>query len=118
MQEVIDINIEPHNLEYPMIKQLKGVDGYIRFDLELKAFETEIPEGIDTEDMSKLVKEMLANQRNLGLIEVGVLLTEKGVLLLSLIENSYLLVIAGYTKSVDVTKLIKSLEIFRQSKNA
>ncbi|MEY3370731.1 MAG: hypothetical protein RLZZ361_1401, partial [Cyanobacteriota bacterium] len=60
------------------------------------------------------IKQMLINQRSLGLLESTILLTEKGVLHIDLVGNSYLTVLAGHNISVDVAQLTQVIEDIKQ----
>jgi hypothetical protein len=92
------------------VLEVRGVDGYITLDLEFELIENKLPEGISLDQFIDSIKQMLINQRALGLLESTVLLTEKGVLHINLIENYYFVVIAGHKFSVDVAQLTQLIE--------
>lgn len=91
--------------------KLKGVDGFAKINQAYELIDSELPEGIDKNEIVSAAKQMIINQRPLGLLDNTVLLTEKGVLLLSMVNSEYLLIIAGYQQSVDVTKLVDLVEL-------
>lgn len=93
---------------------LKGVDGFAKINQAYELVNSELPEGIDKNEIIQTAKQMIINQRPLGMLDNTVLLTEKGVLLLAYIDSEYLLIIAGYQQSVDVTKLIDLIELLKE----
>ena len=93
------------------VLKLKGVDGFAKINQAYELVEAELPDGIDKNEIVSAAKQMIINQRPLGMLDNTVLLTEKGVLLLSAVNSEYLLVIAGYQQSVDVTKLVDLVEL-------
>jgi len=93
---------------------LKGVDGFARLNQAYELTNSDLPEGIDKNEILNAAKQMIINQRPLGMLDNTVLLTEKGVLLLCSLDSEYLLIIAGYQQSVDVTKLIDLVELLKQ----
>jgi hypothetical protein len=92
------------------ILDVRGVDGYVTLDLEFEIIENKLPQGINFTQFIDTVKQMLINQRALGLLESTVLLTEKGVLHINLIGNCYFIVLAGHKFSVDVAQLTQVIE--------
>ena len=93
---------------------LKGVDGFAKLNQAYELINSELPEGIDRNEILNAAKQMIINQRPLGMLDNTVLLTEKGVLLLCSRDSEYLLIIAGYQQSVDVTKLIDLVELLKE----
>lgn len=96
------------------VMDVRGVDGYLSLDLEFEIIENKLPQGINLNEFIDSVKQMLINQRALGLLESTVLLTEKGVLHINLIGNFYFVVLAGHKFSVDVTQLTQVIESIKQ----
>jgi hypothetical protein len=96
------------------ILEVRGVDGYLTLDLEFELIENKLPQGINVNEFIDSIKQMLINQRALGLLESTVLLTEKGVLHINLIDNYYFVVIAGHKLSVDVAQLTLIIEDIKQ----
>jgi hypothetical protein len=92
------------------VLDVRGVDGYVTLDLEFELIENKLPEGINLSQFIDSVKQMLINQRALGLLESTVLLTERGVLHINLIGNYYFVVIAGHKISVDVAQVTQVIE--------
>jgi hypothetical protein len=92
------------------VLEVRGVDGYLSLDLEFELIENKLPQGINFTQFVDTVKQMLINQRALGLLESTVLLTEKGVLHINLIGNYYFVVLAGHKFSVDVAQLTQVIE--------
>jgi hypothetical protein len=88
------------------ILAMKGVDGYALIDQAYEMIRSELPEGIDRNEILAVAKQIIVNQRPLGMLDHTVLLTEKGVILLAAMDSSYLFIVAGYEQSVDVPKLI------------
>lgn len=95
------------------IFNLKGVDGFAKLNQVYEITNSSLPEGIDPNEIQATAKQMIINQRPLGILDHTVLLTEKGVLLLASVASEYLLIIAGYQESVDVTKLIDLVELLK-----
>jgi hypothetical protein len=93
------------------ILAFRGVDGFAEIDQAYEVIRSELPEGVEKNEILAMAKQVIVNQRPLSVLDNTVLLTEKGVILLTGIGSSYLLIIAGYEKSVDVTKLIDLLEL-------
>jgi hypothetical protein len=92
------------------VLDVRGVDGYVTLDLEFELIENKLPEGINLTQFIDSVKQMLINQRALGLLESTVLLTERGVLHINLIGSYYFVVIAGHKISVDVAQVTQVIE--------
>jgi len=92
------------------ILDVRGVDGYVSLDLEFELIENKLPVGINLNQFIDSVKQLLINQRALGLLESTVLLTEKGVLHINLVGNYYFVVLAGHKLSVDVAQLTQVIE--------
>lgn len=92
------------------VMDVRGVDGYLSLDLEFEIIENKLPQGINLNEFVDSVKQMLINQRALGLLESTILLTEKGVLHVNLIDNFYFVVLAGHKFSVDVAQLTQVIE--------
>jgi hypothetical protein len=101
-----------NNLQLKIL-DVRGVDGYLTLDLEFELIENKLPEGINLNEFIDSIKQILINQRALGLLESTVLLTEKGVLYIGLIDNYYFVVLAGHKLSVDVAQLTHTIENIR-----
>jgi hypothetical protein len=91
---------------FKTILALKGVDGYALIDQAYEMIRSELPEAIDKNEILAVAKKIIVNQRPLCMLDNTVLLTEKGVIMLAALDSSYLFIVAGYEKSVDVTRLI------------
>lgn len=92
-------------IDFTKLLDVKGVDGYIILDLDCDILESHIPEGIVLNQIQDTVANMIRAHHGLSGLESTLLLTEKGVVQISLMKNFYLVIIAGYHSSVDVTKL-------------
>ncbi len=92
-------------IDFSKLLEVKGVDGYIILDLECDILESHIPEGVALNQIQQSVKNMLQAQRVLGDLRSSLLLTEKGVVQIAFMGSFYLIIIAGYNASVDVTRL-------------
>lgn len=84
---------------------IRGVDGYLCLDQEFEILEKEMPASINAANLTKAIRTMVSDQRSLGTLETTILLTEKGVLHITRLPSYYLVVIAGYRESVDVSRL-------------
>lgn len=98
---------------FEVIMHLKGVDGYLKLNQAYEIVDSALPEGIDHNEIQATAKKIIVNQRPLSFLDNTVLLTEKGVLLMASFDSNYLLIIAGYQQSVDVTKLIDLVELLK-----
>ncbi len=92
-------------IDFSKLLEVKGVDGYIILDLECDILESHIPEGIALHQIQQSVKNMLQAQYVLGDLKSSLLLTEKGVVQIAFMGSFYLMIVAGYNASVDVTRL-------------
>lgn len=106
--------LEDREKIHEAILSLRGVDGFAKFDQAYELIDSDLPEGINRNEIINTAKQMIINQRPLGILDNTVLLTEKGVLLLASLDSEYLLIIAGYQQSVDVTKLIDLIELLKE----
>jgi len=106
-------NIDKEKIQEAILK-LKGVDGFAKINQAYEMIDSDLPEGIDKNEILAAAKQMIVNQRPLGMLDNTILLTEKGVLVLASMDSEYLLIIAGYQQSVDVTKLIDLVELLKQ----
>ncbi len=84
---------------------IRGVDGYLCLDTEFELLEKEMPASINAANLTKAIRTMISDQRSLGNLETTILLTEKGVLHITRLPRHYLVIIAGYRESVDVSTL-------------
>lgn len=102
-------------IDFTKLLNVKGVDGYIVLDLECDILESQIPEGIVLNQIENTIADTIRAHHALSGLETTLLLTEKGVVQISLMKNFYLVIIAGYHSSVDVTKLTTITEELKAS---
>ncbi len=103
------------NVELSKLLEMRGVDGYLLLDGNAEIVEAKIPEGIVLNEINNTVKSMIRAQKKLGTLESTLLLTEKGVVQISQITNYFLVIIAGYNLSVDVTRLASLVDEIKVS---
>lgn len=102
-------------IDFAKLLDVKGVDGYIILDLDADILESHIPEGIVLNQVQETVASMIRAHHGLSGLESTLLLTEKGVIQISLMKSFYLVIIAGYHSSVDVAKLTMVAEELKAS---
>ncbi len=102
-------------IDFGQLLSVKGVDGYIILDMQCEILESHIPDGIELQQIQDGVKNMLQTQRSLGNLKSSLLLTEKGVVQIACMGSFYLMIIAGYNSSVDVTRLTAIADELRAS---
>lgn len=102
-------------IDFSKLLEVKGVDAYIILDLACDILESHIPDNISINDIQQNIKNTLQAQRGLGDLSSSLLLTEKGVLQIANMGSFYLVVVAGYNSSVDVTKLTAIADDLRQA---
>jgi len=101
------------NLE--RLLEFSGVDAYLKLDFELDVVESRSKDNeFDQQKLIKIVQQIRNNQNTLNNLEFNVLLTEKGVIVVSKLSCFYLAVLAGARGPVDISKLIAFIETCRQ----
>lgn len=102
-------------IDFSKLLEVKGVDAYIILDLNCQILESHIPDNIPLNDIQQNIKNILQSQRSLGSLSSSLLLTERGVLQIANMGSFYLVIIAGYNSSVDVTKLTAVADDLREA---
>ncbi|MCE2928807.1 MAG: hypothetical protein LW817_04160 [Candidatus Caenarcaniphilales bacterium] len=95
------------------ILQLKGVDGYVKFNEHFEVLEYNLAEACEAEGLINAAKQIISNQYELNHTLDSVMLTERGVMVLSQLDSSYVLTLAGLENPVDVTRLLAAFDYFR-----
>ena len=104
-------------IDFSKLLEVKGVDAYIILDRGCDILESHIPDNIslNLDQIQGSVRNMLQAQRGLGDLSSSLLLTEKGVVQIANMNSFYLVIIAGYNSSVDVTKLTAIADDLREA---
>lgn len=100
--------------EFSLINKIKGVDGYVIFDEDTNILDKDIKNtSLDLEKLRTMFQAALLNQAKLNPLNTSILLTEKGVTLVSKIHVSYIMIVGGHKESVDITKINSLIDIIR-----
>lgn len=92
-------------IDFSSLLTVKGVDGFLSLDLNYNILEANIPPELNVLALAKACGKFIDSHKSLDVLDVDIFLTEKGVLTIARIEDFYLVIVAGYRESVDVTKL-------------
>lgn len=102
-------------IDFSTLLNVKGVDGFLILDKACAIIDAQVPSELNRDLLAKACDRFIQTNKRLGNIEQSIFLTERGVLALAEIEDFYLVIVAGYTESVDVAKLSNLINQIKMS---